>query len=114
MVAFLDRSPATPGPTLVVPRAHAADLWDISEAEAREVMGGAHEVAAMLLSALAPDGLTLHQANRPAGGQDVFHFHLHVIPRYVGDEVRPSWSASPADPLGLQAVARRIRGESHH
>ncbi|HSM64800.1 MAG TPA: HIT domain-containing protein, partial [Ilumatobacteraceae bacterium] len=72
-MAFLDRGPATPGHTLVVPRRHAVDVWDISEQDAAAVMLTAKRVAHLLDERLAPDGLNLTQSNRSAGWQDVFH-----------------------------------------
>lgn len=90
-MAFVDRGQATYGHTLVVPRLHAADIWAISESDARAVMAMAKRVAPLLDERLAPDGLNLTQSNRPAGWQDVFHFHLHVIPRWQGDGLVPPW-----------------------
>ena len=97
-VAFLDRGQAAQGHTLVVPRSHAADIWAISESDVCAVMAMAKRVAHLLDHRLAPDGLNLTQSNRPAGWQDVFHFHLHVIPRWAGDGLRPPWSPTrPSD-----------------
>lgn len=97
-VAFLDRGAATEGHTLVVPRSHAADVWAIAEADACAVMAMAKRVAHLLDEKLAPDGLNLTQSNRPAGWQDVFHFHLHVIPRWMEDGLVPPWRPTyPSD-----------------
>lgn len=90
-VAFLDRSPATRGHTLVVPRRHARDIWSISRASAARLMEAVHDTAAILESRLDCDGLTLFQANREAAWQEVFHLHVHLIPRYSGDQLRKSW-----------------------
>ena len=107
--AFLDRSPATAGHTLVVPRAHAADIWDISRPDAGLLMEAAHDVAGLLLERLRPDGMTLFQANRAAGWQDVFHMHIHLVPRYAGDQLIRSWTARPASELELDETLSRIR-----
>lgn len=97
-MAFLDRGQATRGHTLVVPRSHAADIWAINEQDACTVMAMAKRVAHLLDERLAPDGLNLTQSNRPAGWQDVFHFHLHVIPRWAGDGLVPPWKmTSPSE-----------------
>lgn len=108
-VAFLDRGPATPGHTLVVPRFHAADLWAITESDACAVMAMAKRVAALLDERLTPDGLNLTQSNRSAGWQDVFHFHLHVIPRWAGDGLVPPWRATRPSEEVLASTLARLR-----
>ena len=107
--AFLDRSPATVGHTLVVPRTHAADIWNISRPDAGRLMETAHDVARLLNGKLRPDGMTLFQANRAAGWQDVFHMHIHLVPRYAGDQLTRSWIARPAAEQQLDEVLSRIR-----
>ena len=107
--AFLDRSPATAGHTLVVPRAHAADIWDISRPDAGRLMEAAHDVAGLLLERLRPDGMTLFQASRAAGWQEVFHMHIHLVPRYAGDQLTRSWTARPASEQELDETLSRIR-----
>lgn len=108
-VAFLDRGQAAEGHTLVVPRVHSADIWTISESEACSVMAMAKRVAHLLDDRLAPDGMNLTQSNRPAGWQDVFHFHLHVIPRWAGDGLRPPWKPMrPSDDELASTLARLL------
>jgi histidine triad (HIT) family protein len=109
-VAFLDRGRATEGHTLVVPRSHVSDLWDVSEEDAAAVMVMAKRVAHTLARQLAPDGLNLTQSNRPAGWQDVFHFHLHVIPRWSGDGLIPPWQPTwPSDEQLATTLALVLR-----
>ena len=108
-VAFLDRGQATEGHTLVVPRAHASDIWEISERDALAVMAMAKQVAHLLDERLAPHGLNLTQSNRSAGWQDVFHFHLHVIPRWAGDGLRPPWVMTRPSEDQLAATLARLR-----
>lgn len=106
-LAFLDRAPAAEGHTLVVPRSHASDIWDVSENDAAAVMVMAKRVAHLLDQRLAPDGLNLTQSNRPAGWQDVFHFHVHVIPRWLNDGLVPPWkSTRPSDEQLATTLAR--------
>jgi histidine triad (HIT) family protein len=82
--------------TLVVPRRHAEDIWALTEADARAVMGSVHRVARLLRDKLGPRGLNVTQANGTAAWQEVFHYHVHLIPRYGDDGFRPPWrSASP-------------------
>lgn len=80
-MAFLDRGQATDGHTLVVPRAHESDIWEISEGGATADMAMAKRVAHLLSERLAPHGLNLTQSNRPAAWQDVSDFHVHVTGR---------------------------------
>ncbi len=110
--AFLDVSPATPGHTLVVPRRHAADIWEMDRDEAQQLMGGVHDVAHLLQDRLAPAGMNLVQSNGVAAWQTVFHVHVHVIPRYDDDGLRPPWTHGPAAPEDLAAVHERISAGS--
>lgn len=107
-VAFLDIAPATPGHTLIVPRGHARDLWDLSEQACADVARLVHRVGALLRVALAPDGLSVTHATGEAAGQDVFHFHAHVVPRWHGDDLRVMWSSRPASPQELGEVLARV------
>ncbi|WP_157254185.1 HIT family protein [Nonomuraea typhae] len=100
-LAFLDITAVTPGHTLVIPKLHAADLWDVSEDDAVAVMRTVHHLARRIRDVLAPDGLTLFQANRAAGWQDVFHLHVHLVPRTLGDHLHRPWQA---EPLPLSAL----------
>ncbi len=108
-VAFLDRGQATQGHTLVVPRSHAGDIWEINESDACAVMAMAKRVAHLLDERLTPDGLNLTQSNRPAGWQEVFHFHLHVIPRWAGDGLVPPWRAMRPSEIELASTLARLR-----
>jgi histidine triad (HIT) family protein len=109
-LAFLDINPATEGHTLVIPRTHAADIWDLDPEDGRAAWSLGQEVAALLRERLAPDGMTLFQANGRAGWQHVFHFHLHVVPRWQGDPLKGPWEMRSGDPAALAAVAERLRG----
>ena len=80
-VAFLDKAQVTPGHTLVVPRRHAEDIWALSEDEAKAVMQSVHRVAHLLRSRLDLPGLNVTQANGRVAWRDVFHYHVHLIPR---------------------------------
>ena len=97
-MAFLDIAPSADGHTLVVPKVHATDVWDIDADALADVARAVHAVAALLRDRIAPEGLTIVQSNRSAGWQDVFHLHFHVIPRASGDRlVRPWASVRTAD-----------------
>ena len=109
-LAFLDVNPVTRGHTLVVPRRHADDLFAMDEDGVRQLMAGVHRVANLLRERLAPAGLNLVQSNGAAAWQTVFHVHVHVLPRYEGDGLRPPSPHVPAAPHDLDAVHAGIRG----
>lgn len=99
-VAFLDIAPATEGHTLVVPRQHCVDLFDIGLERAGRLMTSAVEVAALLRSALGVDAMNLVHASGATAWQHIYHFHLHLIPRRDIAELTPPW------PLTHRAVPR--------
>ncbi len=107
-LAFLDINPAVEGHALVVPKAHADDIWDLDPEDGGAMWSLVHDVSLTMLERLRPDGLTLFQANRKAGWQDVFHFHLHVLPRWEGDRLVKPWEMTPGDPEQLAALATRL------
>lgn len=109
-LAFLDINPVTRGHTLVVPKRHADDLWDVDGEDVARVMRTAWEVAAMARDQLGADGINLFHATRAVAWQEVDHFHVHVLPRYASDGLSPppwdrEWGADHAD---LADVARRL------
>jgi diadenosine tetraphosphate (Ap4A) HIT family hydrolase/8-oxo-dGTP pyrophosphatase MutT (NUDIX family) len=110
-IAFLTIEPATEGHVLVVPRRHARNVFDIEAIDLQAVARAAQEIAIWQRERLGCAGVTLFQANEPAGFQSVFHYHVHVVPRYDGDAVRTAWSGLPIASIGsLEAVAARLRG----
>jgi histidine triad (HIT) family protein len=108
-LAFLDVNPAADGHTLVIPRVHATDIWDLSPDDGRAIWALAQDVATLLRDRLAPDGITLFQANGKAGWQHVFHVHLHVVPRWEGDGLVMPWVGALADPARVPEIADRLR-----
>jgi len=108
-VAFLDINPATPGHALVVPRAHTRDLMDTPDDDVARTMVAARRLARRMEEALGPDGFNILNACRPAAWQTVFHYHLHVIPRYEDDPLKLPWIPRGADADEIAAVADRIR-----
>jgi histidine triad (HIT) family protein len=107
-VAFLDRGQATPGHTLVVPRRHAPDLWSLSADEAADVMRSVHAVALLLRDRLGPAGLNVTQSNGRAAWQEVFHYHVHLVPRYGEDGLQPPWRPTHPPAAELDAVLARV------
>ena len=110
-VAFMDISPATDGHALVVPRAHASDLMDISDEDLERTMVAARRLARRLEETLEPDGYNVLNSCRPAAWQTVFHFHVHVVPRYEDDPLELPWKPEPGDESEIARTAARIRGE---
>jgi histidine triad (HIT) family protein len=89
VLAFLDIMPRCPGHTLVIPKAAARGILDISPDDYAHVARGAHRIAAAAMKAFKADGITVQQFNEPAGGQVVFHLHMHVMPRHDGVALLP-------------------------
>jgi len=109
-VAFMDVNPGTRGHALVVPRNHSRNLYEIGEDDLHHTAVAAQRLARMMRDRLDCDGVNLLNACEPAAWQTVFHFHLHVIPRFSGDPLRRPWSPTPADADELAAVAAQLRG----
>ena len=109
-VSFMDINPATRGHALVVSRAHWADLIEISDDDLELTMLAARRLARKIDRALEPDGFNVLNSCGPAAWQTVFHFHLHVVPRYEDDPLTLPWIPRQGDPDEVAAVAGRIRG----
>jgi histidine triad (HIT) family protein len=108
-LAFMDISPATRGHALVVPRRHARDLLEIEPDELEAVILAAQRLAARMPERLGADGVNLLNSCGRAGWQTVFHFHMHVIPRYAGDPLRLPWTPTEGDPEEIRAAADALR-----
>jgi histidine triad (HIT) family protein len=108
-VAFMDISPATRGHTLVIPRRHAENLLEIDPEDLAHVTKMAQSIARRMPAALGCDGINLLNSCGASAWQTVFHFHLHVIPRYVDDPLKLPWI--PDDPQfeGLAEIAELLR-----
>ena len=109
-VAFLDINPATRGHTLVIPRAHARDIHDVGADDLAAAAALAQRIAGLARERLGADGVTLMQSSGEAAWQTVFHFHIHVIPRYAGDPLRLPWVPAPAAAEDLQEAASALAG----
>ena len=109
-IAFLDIAPLTRGHALVIPREHRVDLTDVGPERAAAVMRAAVSVGEMLRSALDPAGMNLLHASGAVAWQTVFHFHVHVLPRYPDDGFPPFvHSRTVADREELARVAAQVR-----
>ncbi len=108
-LAFLDIHPAAAGHTLLIPRSHVYDIYELSDDAGAALMRLAVRVSRALREALQPDGLTLLQNSGRAAGQEVPHFHVHLIPRRYGDGLRILRGPPARSPESLAVVARRVR-----
>src|SRR4051795_8612745 len=108
-VAFMDINPATRGHALVVPRAHSADLMEISDADLERTFVAARRLARRMEETLEPDGYNVLNSCRPAAWQTVFHFHVHVVPRYEDDPLKLPWVPESGDESEIAAIAGRLR-----
>jgi histidine triad (HIT) family protein len=109
-ISFMDIAPATRGHALVIPRAHARDLLEIAPADLAAVAVAAQRLARRISERLQADGVNLLNACGPLAWQTVFHFHVHVIPRYRDDPLRLPWIPSQGDPDEIAAVAQELSG----
>jgi histidine triad (HIT) family protein len=108
-VSFMDINPVTRGHALVVPRNHSRDLHEIGTEDLAAVALAAQRLAARARDALGADGVNLLNFNGRAAWQTVFHFHLHVIPRYVADPLRLPWTPEPGDRDEIAAAAAELK-----
>jgi histidine triad (HIT) family protein len=108
-LAFMDINPATRGHALVIPRKHVVDLLEIEPDQLVAVMLAAQRLAVRVSERLGADGVNLLNSCGNAAWQTVFHFHVHVIPRYAGDPLRLPWIPGPGDPDEIAAAAAALR-----
>lgn len=107
VLAFMDIYPAGDGHTLVIPKAHYESVFDISVEGMRAVASAGHALASAINAALAPDGMSIVQANGAAAGQTVLHYHWHLLPRTAGQRMRLHGPRQAA-PERLDELARQI------
>jgi histidine triad (HIT) family protein len=111
-IAFMDINPATRGHALVIPRDHVRDLLEIDPGELAACAAAAQRLARRVTERLGADGVNLLNSCGAAAWQTVFHFHVHVIPRYADDPARDSlrlpWVPSPGDADDIQAAAAEL------
>jgi histidine triad (HIT) family protein len=108
VLSFMDAFPQAPGHVLVVPKVACRNLLDVPPDRLAALMVRVQKVAAAVRAGLGADGLTVFQFNGSAGGQTVFHLHVHIVPRFDG--AGPAGRGGAAgDPAQLEAFAARIR-----
>jgi histidine triad (HIT) family protein len=109
-IAFMDIAPATRGHALVIPRAHSVDLLSVDREDLGAVALAAQRLAARAKERLGADGVNLLNSCGRAAWQTVFHFHVHVIPRYEGDPLKLPWLPVAGDQAQIQAAAQELLG----
>lgn len=107
-ISFMDIAPATRGHALVIPRRHSRGLLEIDDVDLMAVVLAAKRLAQRARERLGADGVNLINSCGPAAWQTVFHFHVHVIPRYEGDPLRLPWVPKPGDPSEIAAAADEL------
>lgn len=105
--AILDVNPAARGHVIIIPKKHAANIFELEEEEVAKVFPIAKKIATALMKTYNCDGINVLQNNGEAAGQTVFHLHVHVVPRYYDDDVNIMWQ--PGETPDLKAVAEEIR-----
>lgn len=111
-IAFMDVNPLTPGHALVVTRSHATDLFDVAPDDAAACVLLAQEIAGRARDRLGADGVNLLNCSGEAAWQTVFHFHMHVIPRFGDqpgkDAMGLPWTAAPGNPDEIERIGKLL------
>lgn len=110
-LAFMDINPANEGHCLAIPKAHFPDLFAAPPGAVGEVAELARRLARAVQAALKPDGINLIQSNGPGAAQSVQHFHMHVLPRRSGDELKINWGLKPGNREAIALLAEKIRAK---
>lgn len=108
-LAFMDIGEVNPGHVLVAVKPHVENIYGLDETLAAAVLQTAARVARAVNKTYSPEGLTLYQANGSAAGQTVYHFHLHIVPRYEKDGMNLTWPVNNPPREQLEANAAKLR-----
>src|SRR5919108_5287631 len=108
-VAFMDIAPATPGHALVVPRRHSSDLLEIEQEDLNATVLAAQRLARRMKQVLEADGVNVLNSCGAVAWQTVFHFHIHVVPRYEDDPLKLPWIPEEGDQDEIARYARVLR-----
>jgi histidine triad (HIT) family protein len=111
VLAFEDINPISPGHTLVIPKVHAENIWDIDENDLVALQRASKKIAGAIKKALEIDGIACMQLNGRAAHQEVMHYHLHLVPRKADGPPLPitSWEIKPGNMEAIKARAERIK-----
>ncbi len=108
-LVFMDIFPVADGHTLLIPKAHSSDLFDADPTALAALMQTSHRVAAALRRVVEPEGMMVFQLNGAAAGQTVFHYHMHLLPRWAAQPLALH-TRKPGDPERLRELASAIAG----
>ena len=108
---ILDLGPASKGHALILPKAHAANIYELSDEMAAKAMILAKKMATAMTEALKCDGFNIVQNNGECAGQTVFHFHMHLIPRYQGDTVGITWTPGELSDQDKEEILSKVRAQ---
>jgi histidine triad (HIT) family protein len=109
-LAFMDIGHVNPGHTLVAVKKHAANVFELDEAQAQAIARAVVKISRALKKTFEPEGLSVYQANGKAAGQTVFHYHVHLLPRHAGDGMELVWPVKNPPREKLEEYAAKIRG----
>jgi histidine triad (HIT) family protein len=108
-LAFMDLGQVNPGHVLVAVKKHAANLYELDEAQAAAVARATVKISKAIKAAFQPEGLSVYQANGKAAGQTVFHYHVHLLPRHEADGMELTWPVKNPPREKLEGYAEKIR-----
>ena len=108
LIAIMDLNPTSKGHSLIIPKEHCTNIYDIDEDIAAKVMKTAKKLATKMTVALNCDGFNLLQNNGETAGQTMFHFHMHLIPRYENDGQHILWNPGESTPEELEEIRKTI------
>ena len=106
---IFDIGPASEGHALILPKEHSGNLLELSDESAAKVLPLAKRAARLLSAETGCEGVNVVQNNGRIAGQTVFHFHMHIIPRYRGDQVNITWKPGKVDEEKAKVLAEKIR-----
>lgn len=106
---ILDLGPASKGHALILPKSHAANIYELSDEMAAKAMILAKKMATAMTAALKCDGFNIVQNNGECAGQTVFHFHMHLIPRYEGDGVGLTWKPGQLSDEDKEEILNKVK-----
>jgi histidine triad (HIT) family protein len=109
VMAFLDIRPLNMGHTLVIPKAHYVDIFDIPQTLLSQIHKIVKQVSSPVKEATNADGISIIQQNGKAAGQDIFHIHVHVVPRFEGQKLPPFHELKEVERSKLNAMAKKIK-----
>ena len=108
---ILDLGPASKGHALILPKSHAANIYELSDEMAAKAMILAKKMATAMTAALKCDGFNIVQNNGECAGQTVFHFHMHLIPRYKGDNVGITWNPGELTDEDKEEILSKVKAQ---